>query len=75
MAELPRAGIRRLMESSGAQRMSQDSVVALRDLTEQFTQKLAKVAVEMAEHDDRKTVKKDDVHKAAGIVKKSEGFF
>lgn len=75
MAELPRAGIRRLMESAGAKRMSQDSVIALRDLTERFTEKLAKISVEMAEHDDRKTVKKDDVHKAASIMKKSSGFF
>lgn len=75
MAELPRAGIRRLMKAAGAKRMAQDSVIAMRDLTEQFTEKLGKIAVEMAEHDDRKTVKKEDVHKAASIMKKSSGYF
>ncbi|NIQ04255.1 MAG: histone [Candidatus Korarchaeota archaeon] len=75
MAELPRAGIRRLMESAGAKRMSQDAVITLRDLTEQFTEKLSRIATEMATHDDRKTVKKSDVHKAASIMKKGSGFF
>lgn len=75
MAELPRAGIRRLMESAGAQRMSQDSVISMRDLTEQFTKKLAGIAVEMAQHNDRKTVKKDDVMKAASLMEESSGIF
>lgn len=75
MAELPRAGIRRLMQAAGAERMSKDSVVSTRDFVEQFTKKLAEVAVTMAGHAGRKTVSKEDVDKAASIVKESSGYF
>ncbi|NIQ05991.1 MAG: histone [Candidatus Korarchaeota archaeon] len=70
MAELPRAGIRRLMESKGAKRIAQDAVITLRDLTEKFTKNLAKMSLKIADEDGRQTVRKDDVHKAARRIKK-----
>ncbi|NIQ05533.1 MAG: histone [Candidatus Korarchaeota archaeon] len=75
MAELPRAGIRRLMKTAGAERMSKDAVISTRDLAEQFCKKLSDVAVTMADHAGRKTVSKEDVKKAAAIMQESKGYF
>ncbi|NIQ07629.1 MAG: histone [Candidatus Korarchaeota archaeon] len=75
MAELPRAGIRRLLESAGAERMSQEAVVSARDIVEQFAQKLGDVACTFCEHAGRKTLSKDDIRKAAKTLEESKGFF
>lgn len=63
------------MEAAGAKRMSKDSVVAMRDFAEQFAQKLGSVAVSMADHAGRKTVKRGDVRKAASVMEEGKGYF
>lgn len=63
------------MKAAGAKRMSKDSVIAMRDFSEQFAQKLAGVAVSLADHAGRKTVKRDDVRKAASVMEEGKGYF
>lgn len=75
MAELPRAGIRRLIEAAGGERISKKAVITTRDLTEQFCKKVADVAVSMANHSGRKTVSKADVQEAASVIKEGRSLF
>ena len=68
LPELSLAGIRRIMRKAGAERVSRDAVEVLRDATEDFVLRVAKVAVELAKHAKRRTVQKSDVRKALELV-------
>lgn len=61
MAELPLAPIKRIMKQSGAERVADDGVEAMRDVIEEQVIQLAKEANRFANHAGRKTVKKEDV--------------
>lgn len=70
MSELPRAPIRRLMESVGAERIGKAAVIALRELVEEHTKKVSGEAVSIAEDDGRKTVREEDVRTAANLFER-----
>lgn len=61
---LPNAPIERIIRKAGAERVSQDAVEELRDAIEDVGEEVARDAVEMANHADRKTVKASDVEMA-----------
>jgi len=58
---LPNAPIERILRKAGAERVSDDAVAELRDAIQGVAEDIAADAMEMADHADRKTVKKDDV--------------
>ena len=64
MAELPLAPVKRIIKNAGAERVSEDAVVALRDAVEETAEDLAENARAYARHAGRKTVKKEDVRAA-----------
>ncbi len=64
MPELPLAPIERLIKKAGAERISEEATVALRDYLEKCAIKIAKNAVEYARHAGRKTVKVADIELA-----------
>ncbi|MFB6204726.1 MAG: histone family protein [Candidatus Nanohaloarchaea archaeon] len=58
---LPDAPIERIIRKAGAERVSKDAVEELRDAVEELGEEIARDAIEMAEHADRNTVKKEDI--------------
>lgn len=52
------------MKQSGAERVSDDGVEAMRDVIEDEVEELAKEANRFAQHAGRKTVKEEDVRAA-----------
>ncbi|MDY6776848.1 MAG: histone family protein [Candidatus Nanohaloarchaea archaeon] len=64
MAEIPLAPVKRVMKNSGAERVSDGAVEAMRDIIEEETEKLSREADQYAQHAGRKTVKKEDVQAA-----------
>lgn len=65
MAELPAAPFERVLKKAGAERTSEDALVAMRDAVEDYADELAKNCVRFARHAGRKTVKAEDVKLAA----------
>ncbi len=65
MPELPLAPLGRILRKAGAERVSEDAVIAFRDVLEAIAEELAKSAVELARHANRKTVMAEDVKLAA----------
>lgn len=61
---IPNAPIERIIRNAGAERVSKDAVEELRDAVEEVGAEVARDAVEMAEHAERKTVKASDVSMA-----------
>ncbi|MHA1615852.1 MAG: histone family protein [Candidatus Njordarchaeales archaeon] len=70
MADLSLAGIRRLIYKAGAERVSKEAVETMREIVEDIVVKIAKVAVELAQHAKRRTIMKEDVKKAAELILK-----
>lgn len=61
---LPKAPIERIIRKAGAERVSEEAVLELRDAVEELEATIAQEAVEIAEHAGRNTVKKEDIEMA-----------
>ena len=55
------AKVEKLLRDAGAQRVSADAVAKMNEVLTEYGMKVAKYAVEIAKHGDRKTVKEQDV--------------
>ncbi|MBU1976311.1 MAG: histone family protein [Nanoarchaeota archaeon] len=62
---LPLAGMERLMKSAGADRVSEDSKVELRDVLEDIAFELSQKAMKFSIHAGRKTIKAEDIKLAS----------
>ena len=69
-SELGLSAMYRILKKSGAQRVSDESAVELRRVIEEIAEAIAKNAVEMSNHADRKTVKAEDVKLASKQLNK-----
>lgn len=58
---LPLAAMEKLLKKGGATRVSETAKAALRDILEEYSEKLAEKAIRFAQHSGRKTVKAEDV--------------
>ncbi|MEM4280777.1 MAG: histone family protein [Candidatus Caldarchaeum sp.] len=65
---LPSAPIHRLMKKAGATRVSEDAAEELRRVLENVGTIIAKEAFELAQYAGRRTVKREDVERAAKTV-------
>ncbi|MFB6174466.1 MAG: histone family protein [Candidatus Nanohalobium sp.] len=61
---LPNAPIERIIRKAGAQRVSEDAVEELRRAVEEAGNEIAQDAIDLADHANRNTVKKEDVEMA-----------
>lgn len=59
------AGMEKLLKASGAERVSQESAEALRDVLEAYAKELGERAVKFSKHAGRKTLKADDIKLAS----------
>lgn len=62
---LPLAGMEKLLKRAGAERVSEEAKVALRDLIEEISDEICSKAVKLAMHTGRKTVKATDIELAS----------
>jgi histone H3/H4 len=58
---LPNAPIERIIRKAGAERVSEDAVEELRRAVEEVGEEVAQDAINLADHANRNTVKKEDV--------------
>ncbi len=70
-SDIAEAAMFRILKKSGAERVSSESAIELRDILEEIAAKISKNAVDMASHAKRKTVKADDVKLAARMYSQS----
>jgi len=63
--EIPVAPITRILRKEGAERVSDEAAVYLRDFIEEVARYIAKEAVSLARHSNRKTVTRRDVEYVA----------
>jgi len=68
--ELPLAPIDRILHQAGAERVSEEAAVFLRDFLEKLAREVAKEAVEASRHAERKTVTEEDVKFAISRVQR-----
>lgn len=61
---LPKAPIERIIRKAGADRISEDAVIELKEAVEDAGSEIAREAIRMAEHAKRNTVKKEDIEMA-----------
>lgn len=59
--EIPLAPIDRILHQQGAERVSEDAVILLRDFLEKIAREIAQEAVDASRHAERKTVTEEDV--------------
>ncbi|QQG38440.1 MAG: NFYB/HAP3 family transcription factor subunit [Candidatus Woesearchaeota archaeon] len=62
---LPLAAMEKLLKKAGADRVSEDSKSALKDILEDIAREVAEKATKIAIHSGRKTVKAGDIKLAA----------
>ncbi len=58
---IPLAAMERLMKKAGAERVSEDAKVALRDVLEEFGEEVSEASLKFAMHTGRKTIKAEDI--------------
>ncbi len=58
---IPLAAMERILKQAGAERISDDAKVALKEVVEDIVDKISKDAIRYAEHAGRKTVKAEDI--------------
>lgn len=61
---LPNAPIERILRKAGADRVSDSAVQELKAAVEEAGKEISREAIEMAEHAERNTVKKEDIEMA-----------
>jgi histone H3/H4 len=61
---LPNAPIERIIRNAGAERVSEDAVEELRRAVQEAGDEIAQDAINLANHANRNTVKKEDVEMA-----------
>jgi len=66
---LPLAAVDRLIRKGGAGRVSEDAVVALTDVLEEYGVKISQQATEFAKHASRKTIVGADIRLALKQLK------
>jgi DNA-binding protein len=62
---LPLAAMEKILKQAGAERVSDKAKVALKDLVEEMTEKIAVSAIRLASHAGRKTIKENDIKLAS----------
>lgn len=59
--KLSLSGFERLAKKAGVKRIAIDAVEELRDALQEYSESVAKQAVELSKHAGRRTVKKEDI--------------
>ncbi len=62
---LPLAAMEKILKQAGAERVSDKAKVALKNVVEEMTEKIAVSAVRLSSHAGRKTVKEEDIKLAS----------
>mgnify|MGYP006302661927 CR=1 FL=1 len=62
---LPLASMERILKKAGAQRVSEEAKVALRQVLEDISMEIGEEANKLAAHAGRKTIKAEDIRLAA----------
>ncbi len=58
---IPLAAMEKILKQSGAPRVSDKAKIALRDVLEEYVEKIARDAIRFANHAGRKTIKSGDI--------------
>ncbi|MEM4264008.1 MAG: histone family protein [Candidatus Woesearchaeota archaeon] len=58
---IPLAAMERILKQAGAERVSDDAKIALKEVVEGIVDKISKDAIRYAEHAGRKTIKAEDI--------------
>jgi len=66
---VPVAAMERIMKRAGAERVSEPAKVALKDVLEEYGEKVSSSALKFAVHAGRKTIKASDIKLAAKELK------
>lgn len=61
MTELPLAPVKRIIQKAGGRRISDEAVVELANVMEEYGEEVAEVATKFANHAGRKTVTAADI--------------
>jgi len=59
--EIPLAPIDRILHQEGAERVSEEATLLLRDFIEKLAREIAREAIDASKHAERKTVNEEDV--------------